>query len=78
VGDEAREAKRAARSTARHERRRALATENLDAVPAGEAATPQERGFAACPCPKDCALHGDCLLCVAYHLRRGDPPRCAR
>ena len=78
MGDEARAARRADRSAARHERRRALAAENLAAVPADEPATPQARGFAECPCPKDCGLHGDCLLCVAYHLRRGDPPRCAR
>jgi len=73
--DERREGRRAAKA----DRRRALAESFLHLVPAGEAASPQARGFSTCPCTKDCPLHGDCLLCVAYHAgRRDERPRCER
>jgi len=85
-----REERRAAKQGAKHDRRsekraakadrrRAIAESFLHLVSAGEAASPQARGFSTCPCAKDCALHGDCLRCVAYHAgRRDDRPRCER
>ena len=57
-------------------RERALASRAL--VPAGISAAPAERGFAECPCPKDCTLHGECELCVAYHASEKVLPRCER
>lgn len=41
-------------------------------------ASPLERGYEECPCPKKCTLHGECLLCLAYHSRKGALPRCER
>jgi hypothetical protein len=82
--------RRAARRAARNERparadrptgvdkKRALAEAALANVPVGEPETAQARGFETCPCPKDCVLHGECLLCVAYHGRRDRLPRCLR
>ena len=60
----------------RSDKRRAIALAHRDLVPAGTPATPEARGYAECPCPKDCTLHGDCVLCVAYHARRDQAPRC--
>ena len=69
----------------RHERpqatpskKRAVALAHLSIVPSGTPATPADRGFAECPCPKECVLHGDCLPCVAYHGRKNVLPRCLR
>jgi hypothetical protein len=70
--------RRAARHAAKGDKKRALATAHLSAVPAGEPATPQARGYESCPCPKDCTLQGECLLCVAYHGRKDALPRCLR
>jgi len=55
-----------------------IASSYIHIVPAGTFATPQERGYIECPCPKDCTLHGECFLCVAYHGRKGRLPRCER
>jgi hypothetical protein len=75
----ARDAHRADRRAAKADRKRATAESFLSLVAAGEAASPQARGFSACPCTKDCTLHGDCLSCVAYHAgRRNERPRCER
>ena len=74
----AKEARKAERYAAKADRKRATAQANLSLVAAGEPATPQARGFTACPCPKDCTLHGDCLPCVAFHANRGERPRCDR
>jgi hypothetical protein len=63
---------------ARGEKKRAIASAHLNLIPMGTPASPQERGFAECPCPKDCTLHGECSLCVAYHLRKDQLPRCQR
>ena len=59
-------------------KKRAIASAHLSLIPIGTLATPQERGYADCPCPKDCTLHGECSLCVAYHSRKGALPRCQR
>jgi hypothetical protein len=75
---EDRSAKRAEKHAAKAREKRAAAEAYLSAVSAGELATPQERGFEACPCPKDCTLHGECLLCVSFHGQRGEQPRCLR
>jgi hypothetical protein len=73
-----RDARNAQRHAARADRKRARAECFLSLVAAGEAASPQARGFASCPCTKDCPLHGECHLCVAYHAgRRDELPRCA-
>lgn len=64
------------RRTARAATRIQKATAALELVPFGTAATPAERGFSECPCQKDCALHGSCHLCVAYHASKGQVPRC--
>ena len=63
---------------AKVDKKRAIASAHLHFVPAGTPATPRERGFAECPCPKDCTLHGECPLCVVYHARKGNLPRCER
>jgi hypothetical protein len=73
-----RTAKRAEKHAAKAREKRATAEAYLSAVPAGEPTTPQARGFEACPCPKDCTLHGECLLCVSFHGHRGEQPRCLR
>jgi hypothetical protein len=59
-------------------KKRAIAEAHLAGVPPGTPETPAARGFAGCPCPKDCPLHGECLPCVAYHGRKGKRPRCER
>ena len=74
----AKEARKAERYAAKADRKRATAEANLSLVAAGEPASPEARGFAACPCTKDCTLHGDCLPCVAFHASRGERPRCDR
>jgi hypothetical protein len=75
---EGRRAARADRHAAKAREKRATAEAHLAAVSTGEPATPQARGFDACPCPKDCTLHGECLLCVSFHGHRGEQPRCLR
>ncbi len=62
----------------RKDRKRERAEAGLAAVPLGTPATPRARGFGECPCPKKCALHGECLLCAAFHGRKGGLPRCSR
>jgi hypothetical protein len=62
----------------RGDKKWAIASAHLYLVAAGNPATPQERGYEVCPCPKDCALHGECVLCVAYHARKGALPYCQR
>jgi hypothetical protein len=62
----------------RRDKKRERAMAHMDRVAPGTPATPQARGFDECPCPKKCTLHGDCLPCVAYHLRKHALPRCAR
>ncbi len=73
-----RHAARADRHAAKAREKRAAAEAHLASLPAGEPATPQQRGFETCPCPKDCTLHGECLLCVSFHGQRGAQPRCLR
>ena len=76
---DAKDDRRSERRAAKADRRRATAESFLHLVAAGEEASPRARGFSACPCTKDCPLHGDCLLCVAYHAgRRDERPRCER
>ena len=70
--------RRVVRRAAKADKKRATAEANLSALPAGEPATPLARGFEACPCQKDCTLHGECLCCVAYHGSRSELPRCLR
>jgi len=60
------------------DKKRAIASAHLLLVPAGTKASPQERGYVECPCPKNCGLHNECRLCVAYHGRKGGLPRCER
>jgi hypothetical protein len=63
---------------AKGDKKKAIAEANLHLIPAGAVVTPRERGYAECPCPKICVLHGECRLCVAYHARKGAVPRCER
>ncbi len=74
----AKDAARAAKHAAKADRKRIAAQADLWRLAAGEPASPEARGFVNCTCPKDCTLHGDCLLCVAYHTGRGERPRCDR
>jgi hypothetical protein len=74
----AKAARRADKRAAKADKKRSIAEANLTLVAAGEPATPEARGFAACTCTKDCTLHGDCLPCVAFHASRGERPRCDR
>lgn len=62
----------------RKDRKREKAEAGLAGAPADTPATPQARGFGECPCPKRCTLHGECLLCAAYHGRKHGLPRCLR
>jgi len=62
----------------RPDKKRERAMAALSLVPNGSPGTPQARGFDSCPCPKDCTLHGECALCVAYHARKNALPRCER
>ena len=66
------------KGVAGRDKKRAIATAHLVDVPESALATPDERGYEACPCPKKCSLHGECRLCVAYHGRKGALPRCER
>ena len=77
----ARDRERAARDRERPdkgEKKRTIALASLHLVPAEALSTPQARGFAECPCTKDCGLHGDCRPCIAYHARKDASPRCER
>lgn len=60
------------------DKKREIAEAHLDCLAPGAPATPTDRGFAECPCPKRCTLHGECLLCAAYHGRKHALPRCQR
>jgi len=60
------------------DKKRMIAVAHLHLVAPGTPASPQERGFSECPCPKDCTLHGDCPLCVGYHARKNVLPYCQR
>ena len=64
--------------SAKRDKKRERALAHITHVPAGTPATPVERGFSECPCPKTCTLHGECLPCVAYHLQKHSMPRCQR
>lgn len=51
----------------------------MASVPAGTPASPAERGFAQCPCPKTkCELRADCVTCTAYHALKRSKIRCER
>lgn len=69
---------RLGRGSARRDKKRAVAMALIVDLPAGIPATPAERGYDVCPCPKDCSLRGSCHLCAAYHGRKGHLPRCER
>jgi hypothetical protein len=62
----------------RRDKKREVAMAHMDCVGDGALATPQERGFEECPCPKKCTIHGECRLCTAYHGRKHALPRCER
>ena len=66
------------RGAERSDKRRTIASAHLASIPADTLVAPVDRGFDECPCPKRCTLHGECRLCVAYHSRKGKPPRCER
>jgi hypothetical protein len=74
----ARRVRKAEKRAAKADEKRATAEAGLSLVAADEPATPEARGFADCPCPKDCTLHRDCLSCVAFHAGRRELPRCVR
>ena len=59
-------------------KKRTIALSYLHIIPPATLAFPQERGYVECPCTKNCILHGECKLCVAYHARKGKLPRCER
>jgi hypothetical protein len=65
-------------ASARRDKKRAIAMAHISNMPGSVPATPRERGYDTCPCPKKCTLHGECRLCVAYHGRKGALPRCER
>lgn len=60
------------------DKKRIIALAHQYIVTAEMLATPQERNFETCPCPKECTLHGECHLCIAYHGRKNKLPRCER
>jgi len=65
-------------SSNRPDKKRAIAVAHLALVPAGTKTSPESRGFSSCPCTKNCTIHGECALCVAYHARKHAQPRCER
>ena len=69
---------RTAERAAKGEKKRLTALAHLPLVLPGEPLTPEDRGLQVCPCPTDCTLYADCLLCVAYHAHRGVLSRCRR
>jgi hypothetical protein len=62
----------------KRDKKREVAMAHMDCIADGTLATPKERGYEECPCPKKCTIHGECLLCVAYHGRKHALPRCER
>ena len=62
----------------RRDKKRETAFSCVSNISENVLASPVERGYEECPCPKKCTLHGECLLCVAYHSRKGALPRCER
>ncbi len=60
------------------DKKRDIASAWLHLVSAEAPASPQQRNFNECPCPKKCTLHGECHLCTAYHARKDKLPRCER
>ena len=60
------------------DKKRTIASSYLHLVAADTPAAPELRGYAECPCPKKCTLHGECHLCTAYHARKNKLPRCER
>ena len=66
------------RESAGRDKKRDTALAHLAGVPAGVPASAEERGFPTCPCTEKCTLHGECLLCTAYHGRKQALPRCER
>ena len=61
-----------------NDKKRTIALSYKHLITAETPATPQERNFLECPCPKKCTLHGECFLYVAYHRRKNILPRCER
>ena len=47
-------------------------------IPDDTLQSPWDRGYSECACPKKCTLHGECLLCVAYHTRKCQLPHCEK
>lgn len=64
--------------SAKRDKKREIALAYASCVAEGTLATPKERGFEECPCPKKCTRHGECPLCIAYHGRKNVLPRCMR
>lgn len=62
----------------KRDKKREIALAHMTCVAESTLATPQERGYEECPCPKKCTIHGEYLLCAAYHGRKHALPRCAR
>jgi hypothetical protein len=60
------------------DKKREIATNYLHLITSEMFATPSERGYTECPCQKECTLHGECHLCIAYHGRKNKLPRCER
>ncbi|MEJ2052429.1 MAG: hypothetical protein P8X42_00800 [Calditrichaceae bacterium] len=60
------------------DKKRERAISFLSKIAENTASSPAERGFDECPCTKKCTLHGECLLCVAYHARKNMLPECER
>jgi hypothetical protein len=47
-------------------------------IPDDTLQSPWDRGYSECPCPKKCTLHGECLLCEAYHTRKCQLAHCEK
>jgi hypothetical protein len=63
---------------AKRDQKREIALAHASCLAPGTPATPAARGHGECPCSRECTLHGECLLCVAYHGRKHALPRCER
>jgi len=62
----------------RDDGKRAQALTHLGEVPSDCPDSPEDRGFAECPCPDTCSIQGECRVCTAFHSQQGRLPFCQR
>ncbi len=60
----------------KRDKKRERALSNIMNIPENTLQTPINRGYSECPCTKNCTIHGECILCVAYHASKDQLPHC--